>query len=387
MAKLAPTAKSVDGAILGFFDKIKALAVEDYQQAVILSGMCFTFVVWAFSAIFLLTAVFFYVLFLFHWIPRADGGLTGYCVRKVNKKLLRIVTATVNKALAKGQRSRDKAEYETALLNGEKTELGPGASLPTLPSIVPYDSDNLPQMPMYGRDDKSAALPMYSSRPASPGNIEMSPLGRRPTLPRPDTGGSVSSYASNAPLISSSADMGYGPPERAGTLARPGTGNSQRSLGAPRQAFGQASHPSAGSYGMPRTASPAPMNPDRGSPFSGQPGSLSGRPDDVYGASAMRSMAPSNYPPRYQTYNPDGRQSPAPSVAGLRTGASSVPPMRGMRPYGGANQAQRSWTTDASAQRRGQQGSMTSAGYPRRPGAGPSSRTAPYGQGPPPGYR
>ncbi|CRK17834.1 hypothetical protein BN1723_011401 [Verticillium longisporum] len=100
---------NVGEEILSFFEKIKELATQDTRQAVILSGMLFTLVVWIFSALFLLAAVLFYVFFLWHWIPRADGGLSGYCERKVNKSLTKIVHEKVDKALAKEERKQLKA--------------------------------------------------------------------------------------------------------------------------------------------------------------------------------------------------------------------------------------------------------------------------------------
>ncbi|KAG6024474.1 hypothetical protein E4U41_001781 [Claviceps citrina] len=215
--KLAPTATSVDGAILGFFDKVKALASEDYQQAVILSGMCFTLVVWVFSALFLLMAVLFYVFFLFHWIPRADGGLTGYCERKVTKKLLRIVTAKVNKALAKGQANRLKAELELAKReNGEKIlQLARAPTLPTLPNVQGGNKmgdglSPLSTMSTLGRNDTTSTLPVYTSRPSSPGSFQLGSMGGRHPVQPACTAGSTSSISSRAPLTSSAAHMGYG---------------------------------------------------------------------------------------------------------------------------------------------------------------------------------
>ncbi|KAJ2967363.1 hypothetical protein NQ176_g9695 [Zarea fungicola] len=196
-AKLATNAKSVDGAFLGFFDKIRILAQEDYRQAVILSGMVFTFVIWAFALIFLIVAFCFYVFFLFHWIPRADGGLTGYCERKVNKALLRIVTKRVNKALAKNQADRIKAEAKAAKMTGEK--MMPERSA-TLPDIAALSHDKLPGMPMpaLNRTDTGATLPAYSTRPNTPGGIELSNMNRS-GLSRAETNGS--NYSQGIPLV------------------------------------------------------------------------------------------------------------------------------------------------------------------------------------------
>ncbi|ODA82348.1 hypothetical protein RJ55_00855 [Drechmeria coniospora] len=184
VTKLEPTATSVGGSILGFFDKIKILASEDYQQAVILSGMCFTIVVWVFSAIYLLSAVLFYLFFLIHWIPRADGGLTGYCERKVNKRLTKIVTTKVNKALAKGQAKREKADA-LAMGNGEKPPLERAATLPVISDFAdPSDEDSLPCMPVLGHNGTSVTLPVYSSRPETPLGLDRTAVGQKRPLHR-----------------------------------------------------------------------------------------------------------------------------------------------------------------------------------------------------------
>ena len=209
-SKLAVSESSVEGSITGFFEKIGALAEEDYQQAVILFGMCFTFVIWVFSALFLLAAVLFYVFFLWHWLPRADGGLRGYCARKVNQALRKIVTKKVNKALAKSQAKQEKAMAEKPILDR-------AATLPTLPNIVPgpspmpTKSDALPEMPSLARAETGTTLPAYSSRGGTPGNIEMESMSSRRPIPSRTgtmgTMGSAASYSSKTPLVGAAADI------------------------------------------------------------------------------------------------------------------------------------------------------------------------------------
>ncbi|TQS31755.1 hypothetical protein Golomagni_07954, partial [Golovinomyces magnicellulatus] len=159
VAKLSTNTHSLEGNFTGFFDKIGALAKEDYRQAAILSGMAFTFVIWVFSVIYFLLAILFYVFFLFHWIPRADGGLTGYCERKVNKKLLKIVTKKVNKALAKNQENMMKAQLKAAKRTGEKPEQFTFERTATLPNISPLKEDGLPEMPVLARTGTGGSLP------------------------------------------------------------------------------------------------------------------------------------------------------------------------------------------------------------------------------------
>lgn len=331
-AKLAPTATSVDGAILGFFDKIKVLASEDYQQAVILSGMCFTFVVWAFSALFLLMAVLFYVFFLFHWIPRADGGLAGYCERKVNKKLLRIVTTKVNKALAKGQANRLKAELEFAKRNGEKVpHLDRAATLPTVPIVQRKMEDSLPQMPSMGHaEETSSTLSMYTSRPSPHDNFELGSMGGRHRMQRTGTAASTSSHSSRAPLTSSAANMGYTQKSQSSAtsladvdfnvgIARPirsATSNSQRSFSNVRPGFGPMDNSPTGYPLRKITASPANDN-------------MTDSNATAPPAMGRTTTGPMTYQP-YNPYNADRRGSPATSVATHRTAGGFPPSFRSM---------------------------------------------------------
>lgn len=278
--------------------------------------MAFTFVIWAFAAIFLLTAVIFYVFFLFHWIPRADGGLTGYCERKVNKAILKIVTKKVNKALAKNQAKQMKADAKAARMFGEKPELHRAA---TLPDIGLAKEDNLPEMPSLARTDTGGTLPPYASRPSSPGGIELSNLERGRSHARTGTMGS--NYSVRAPLISAAADMGYDrsaspapslprvepgmPPQRPGTAAsqrsfsqRPGAGPNMRPAPGPGPGPAHAYANSGASLPPSRLGSVAPMSatpgpqgprgPER--PGYGPPGARPGL--SSYGPTATPTVPP-----------------------------------------------------------------------------------------------
>jgi hypothetical protein len=216
-AKLDPTTSNdVGSAFLNFFHQIGLLAEQSHQQAVILSGMVFTLVIWIFGALSLILAVLFYLLFLWHYIPNADGGLSGFCERKINRRLARIVSVKVNKAIEEEERKRVKADAR-AIKKGEKP-LGRQATLPTL--FDPKGNDSLPQMPMLNRNDTMATLPIYESRPGTPSGqattatFELSSLDqKRPVNGRSFTGASAisnASYDSNAPLMNNASDMGYG---------------------------------------------------------------------------------------------------------------------------------------------------------------------------------
>ncbi len=98
-AKVSATGNNVESTLIDFFYKMKALFVQEPRQAVILIGMLFTLVVWVFSFLSLLLA-FFFVFFLWGYIPSSDGGLAGYCSRITNNRLTRIVADKVDKALS-----------------------------------------------------------------------------------------------------------------------------------------------------------------------------------------------------------------------------------------------------------------------------------------------
>ncbi|KAI1116423.1 hypothetical protein F5Y14DRAFT_439868 [Nemania sp. NC0429] len=213
---LTPTdASSFESTIGGFFSNIGALAEENTRQAVILSGMLFTLVVWVFSFLFLLLGILFYVFYLWHIIPRQYGGLHGYCEHKVNKRLKAIVKDKINTALAKQETKWTRApDNNPTTLAGDKPRFERQA---TLPSLMDLEKGNqLPQMPMLTRNDTMTTLPAYTSRPGTPGSIELGPVDQKRSLPlRKATNGSfasAASYSSRAPLVASAAEMSFDRP-------------------------------------------------------------------------------------------------------------------------------------------------------------------------------
>lgn len=319
-AKLvAAGSHNIGESFVGFFAKIKILAEDDYRQAAILSGMAFTFVIWVFSVLYLLLAVCFYVCFLFHWIPRADGGLTGYCERKVTKALLKIVTKRVNKALA-------KKDARAAKMDGEKPLYLDRAA--TLPDVGPFTDDKLPQMPALARAETGNS---FSTRAPSPGSIEMSPLGYG--LNRTGTATSASSYAPNASLIGGAADMGYGRNSPAPTVPnvdfnnmppqRPDTAQSQRP-----PAYGGAMN---GNYPPPRGYG---MNGPMDRAGSTRPDMRNGPPprpyrgDDVYGGpQGPQGAYPGSVGPQQAPGHNEAHYLGAPTLPNLDLGvdAGSAP--------------------------------------------------------------
>ncbi|KAI8635663.1 hypothetical protein F5Y19DRAFT_461242 [Xylariaceae sp. FL1651] len=346
---LIPTDVSSFESTLGsFFSKIQTLAAENTQQAVILSGMLFTLIIWVFSVLFLLLGALFYVFFLWHYIPRQDGGLHGYCERKVNKRLKSIVTVKVNKALAKEELRRIKAEVTAAKKAGEEP---PTQRQPALPSFLDLEKgDKLPEMPMLNRNDTMATLPVYTSRPGTPGSIELNTLDQiRPPPSRQTTNAtsiSTSSYSSRAPLVAGAADMGvdrsvspaptlpnidwsnYQP------IPRPGTASSNRSFGPRPQLNGMQTHSSSFSSSLPsmpeRVRSPASGSNGFGGPvpYSMSRQAPAGRPPYTEGRSSPAPSTNSNRGPPSRPMFTEGRSSPAPAAYSNRGPNGSTYPAR-----------------------------------------------------------
>lgn len=352
-SELIPTdGGSADRTIMNFFEKIGALANESYQQAAVLSGMVFTLVIWVFSALSLLLAALFYVFFLWHYIPKQDGGLSGYCTRKINKRLMKVVSVKVNKAIKKEEEQRAKAELKAAKKAGlDKPPARQQATLPTIPNLDHLDSkkdEYGPGMPALSRNDTMATLPVYTSRPASPGSIEMNALEKRPMPSRAGTSNTMasqSSYSSRAGLMANSAGMGYqGAPSPVPTLPqldmnnnypppRPGTAQSNRNYG-PGPGLQRVQTGGSSNFGAPYAESPSVYHPQ---PMPAMPPpirSLTSTADNYGRPGPQNQFGPRPGPPGRATFDDGmyGRASPAPSMfsngpGGPRPGPQGRPPM------------------------------------------------------------
>jgi Fungal potassium channel len=295
--------------------------MEDYRQAVILSGMLFTLVIWIFSAIGLLLSALFFVFFLWHYIPRADGGLTGFCERKINKRLKQIVSVKINKAMAEDERKRKKAEMKAAMKNGESR---PMTMIATLPNV---GDDKLPEMPSLSRTDT-----MASSRPSTPGSFELSAMDQK--RPLPNRTGTTATYSSRASLLGGAAEFGTTrsgsptptlpptdlhnfPPVRTGTVT------SNNSFGGGPQLQRMASNGST--LGAGYSASPADYSSATMPAFPSPIRSPVNAPDNHRGPGTNmengRSYSNGGRPP-YDDFS-SGRASPAPSSNGYRGGPLS----------------------------------------------------------------
>jgi len=323
-------------AVAQFFINVQVLANSNKQQAVILFSMLFTLIIWVISALSLAIAALMYILFLWHHIPSKDRGLSGYCRRKIDSRLSKIVGVKVRKALEKEDTVRRKGTNVTGGRPSMKRQ-------PTIPELQPTSGDRLPEMPMLSRQPTEATLAGFPTRPSTPDGYTLAGLHRQPTVPhtilgdRPlppsrtatqSSASSYTSYNSTAPLIRQESNTGYGfrgptrspaplAPNHRDTygdferppLVRAVTGDSQDA----RRAYNPLSRP------LPSQARRIPPNVNplsrRGTEWSAyeltqrvpdlSPVEISGRP------TLHSPTSPVNYNSSDNLYSSHGRQTPA----------------------------------------------------------------------------
>lgn len=207
-----------------FFINVRILANHNKEQAAILFGMLFTLVIWAIAALSLILAALCYILFLWHYIPTADDGLSGYCRRKVDSRLHKIVGVKVKRALAIEFSPRSGSDSKTVRDGATPAKV---ARQPTLPTLDFDAEDKHKELPISRRTTETT-LPLYTSnandeksgRPKHGFRAEliipyMPPFQNRPApSSRTTTNSSANSntsYTSNAPLLQAAEEMSYGP--------------------------------------------------------------------------------------------------------------------------------------------------------------------------------
>lgn len=211
--------------VVQFFVNVQILANKDKEQAAILFGMLFTLIIWVFSALSLALSVLFYVLYLWHHIR--DGSLSRYCRRKIDTRLHKIVMKKVNKALAKDSNTRAKQGTKNPKFGQFQADV---KVQPTLPVLDPAGTQEFATVARQTTQIDTTSLD--SCRPTDV-------VGPEPTLPnvfpdprRPEppsrsvtqsSARSNGSYESNAPLLDTAGEMGYGgnaQPSTRGALSR-----------------------------------------------------------------------------------------------------------------------------------------------------------------------
>jgi len=213
-ANLIPVGKHAamhgHSAFVQFWYNLQILADQHVEESVILFTMLFTLCIWVVSALSLIIAVAIYIFFLWHYIPQADGRLSVYCRRKIDRRLEKIVSAKLRKVMEKDARRR----------NGDKLMKKYGEVLvtelrgPTLPIIADPEHDIV--LAPLSRTTTHSTTPTFTRLPP-PGAWEPSlpmledelPVPRSisrqassSTLPRND-------YESDASLLRGVAPLGY----------------------------------------------------------------------------------------------------------------------------------------------------------------------------------
>lgn len=300
--------------IAQFFVNVQILADGNSQQAAILFGMLFTLIIWVFTAVSLILACLFYVIFLWHHIPSLDGTLARYCRRKVDKRLAQIVGVKINKAIArenkqiqKGNATSDsKLKHQPTLpiLDDDMSFLSRETSQSAYTQRGPHSS--MSSISRFGNDDER--------RPSTlPGLNRPAPPSRLTSQSSATSGGS---YASDAPLMVAASAMGYTAPRRQYTPNPPSRMGSDRSYPASKPGLNrlltqesQRSHESSGSSPIspihytdsPHEYSVSPLGsaiPGRFTPNS----SRSATPGSISGHSQGRKVMPRSLPQERDSY-------------------------------------------------------------------------------------
>ena len=284
-----------------FFINVRILAEGNREQAAVYFGMLFTLIIWVFSALGLLLASLMYITYLWHHIPTSDGGLAGYCRRRIDSRLYKIVGKRIEKALAKESKRKIK-EGDKAAANG----LGHIARQPTVPILVSPDdaTSTIGDTPTLSRKSTQttlatqSTLPLYESRANSPPNLDFE---REPTVPRVGTpfsrpanlrSNTASSLDSNAPLLPGAAGMGVAAPPPLRLPMRPGI-NKPFAANVPQPSPVQPYGPD--SYGPPPRSNTNP--PPRGPPRIFPPSNDSLPPSQMVPPTRRPIPAPGVFPP------------------------------------------------------------------------------------------
>ncbi|KAL6714492.1 Potassium transporter [Lecanora helva] len=277
-ADLVPTgqhaAHSGQSPIAQFFVNLSILASKNNEQAAILFGMLFTLVIWIFSALSLLMAIVFYITFLWHHIR--DGSLSRYCRRKIDKRLHKIVMVRVNKALEKDNRARAKQTAKGIKVGGLHGDIKRQPTVPIMDPEAPSDIKPMSRQTTETDTIASISRPHSNSNPTT--NLHREPTvpdvfanPQRPHLPSRSTTQSSAqssvSYSDNAPLISSVAPIGYGPPGSNHASARNNTGFATPGHGRPNLRINGTGQGKQQPFGLSRQGSDPP--PRQNIPFKG----------------------------------------------------------------------------------------------------------------------
>ncbi|GIZ39020.1 hypothetical protein CKM354_000241200 [Cercospora kikuchii] len=319
-ADLVPAADADHNSFEQFFINIGALWNKDQRQALIYFAMLFTMVIWVFSALSLIASAILYICFLWHYIPQRDGRLSVYCRRKADKRLERIVSSKVQKAIEDEERKKRKEEEKAELRRQKTGEMPPSVAKigikkqPTLPNLGSPDINNDDKQSEFtlqrqGTDASVATLPPYSTKDRMQRQPTLPDLGEeRPPMNRTNTGASAwsnaPSYTTEAPLLHNASMPGQSEPSLpALPPLPPGAVTRQPSYGSLQQPW----HDRSGSHGSQMSAHSfasghMPQAPPSARPYPTAMGSGFPRAaPQPRGPTPMRTMTPQTYEPESQS--------------------------------------------------------------------------------------
>ncbi|KAI9829168.1 MAG: hypothetical protein M1832_000191 [Thelocarpon impressellum] len=303
----APQGKS---PFIQFWVNIGILADKSRTEALILGSMTFTLFIWVFAALNLIIACVMYILFLWHYVPSTDKGLSRFLKRKIDGRVARVVGATVQKALEKEDVKRREQEEKAIKAGGRVSVVKRQPTLPVL-TMEGGNAEPMPPIPRRTTDTyPPSGTPSPDATPTPPHlNRPPPPFSRSGTQ---STASSNISYASNAPLMGHAAELGQCQP-----------GRSQSPRPAMPQGFSELGGDLPGGPsmragpGLPMTPMPRPgtaqsrstslVSEGRGTPAPGfAPGPFAPPGRRTPGPQDSRGRAP----PRQ--FMPEGRRTPVP---------------------------------------------------------------------------
>lgn len=157
----------------------------------------------------MILAVLFYILYLWHHIR--DGSLSRYCRRKIDTRLHKIVMKKVNKALAKDSKTRANERAKDPKAGNFRADVKP-----TLPVLDSTPSANTTLTDVGGPEPTVPKVFSDTLRPQLPYRSVTQSSFR-----------SDGSYESNAPLLNSAGEMGYGGNGHPGSRGAPSRMDSE----------------------------------------------------------------------------------------------------------------------------------------------------------------
>lgn len=169
--KLKPSPSSTDRLLSSFFKKLGALARDNHRQAIVLLGMCFTFLIWCFSALFLLASVLSYLILSFQPTSIPNNGLIGYCKAETNQRLMRMMINNMNQPVAISRDEIGKADLKTCVTMDDNSLVSEPCTA-MLNIVDVKEEDSLPKMPTLSLGKATTVPTVRHSQANTPNSTE-----------------------------------------------------------------------------------------------------------------------------------------------------------------------------------------------------------------------